>query len=442
MANNQNGENCYSYSIRLTSFIYLYDEPFTKQVLNQKSFNNSSIIQVGVLGNANCGKTSLINDISISCQAPLNSNIIFNADNSNTIYYKSVGDLLFMKAPSMNDLLINLEKYSFPQLVFDRLIMKKFIIGYFSWFSPILIIVVDSTSETDYEKYYYDIKQMRKSFEKLYIIHNISKYNEKNKSELFVKLENDKLYNKNTFLNLKLKMNSTYHYYVDTKDTSLIHLIYWSKTDDNNKDTTKVIKEKNKQMIEFLRANFQICQTKRMDVKKSFDQYLEAFASQLYEGNFKECIKSTEKESRLIKQYSFKHISDSFININVFPQKYIPSYQYHIETKENEKQLIIDFNLPTYVQFKAQSCTVIGDENVIKLKISFEKQTINANENEKTLIYYSNLIEKECEFKISIPTSICVIISNKQTRKEKNKISFRYTLLQDTEEENLIFDEV
>lgn len=439
----------YSYSITLTSFLNLYNEPFTKKSLDT-SFNDSPFIRIGVLGSEKSGKTTLINELSSKFSQITQSKtpIKFNGNSPDTIYYKSVSNLVFIKAPSMNNPIIKLSGYTPSQQLIERDIMKKFVVGYLAWYSYILIIVVDSNSETDYEQYYNEIKAMRNSNDNMIIVHNLSRYNDKRKTKLIKKLSNNKLYDANPYINMNIKTtdNTPEYYYKEINNPTIIHVLYEPKTLGELKaihDDTQNFKPKNTKVINNLLSRIQACipKEKESSVKESFNKYLEEFVSQLFENSPQPCIKSTEKENGLIVKCEYKHLTHSLVNINVISQGYYPNYSYHIEEIDNKSKLVIDLDIPSNAELKS-TVEINSGYNVLNYEVSIPNPSIICNDNNYKLIFESSqFFEEQFNFTINISTDECIILKHQTPER---KTAFRrqqliYDILQNTEE-SIIFN--
>lgn len=441
----QNQIPFYSYSITLTSFLNLYNQPFTKKLVDA-SFNNSPFIRIGVVGSEKSGKTTLINELSskFSQRTQSNAPIQFNGNSPDAIYYRSISNLLFIKAPSMNNPIIKLSGYTLSQLFIDRDIMKKFVIGYLAWYSDMLIIVVDSNSDTDYEQYYNEIKAMWNSND-IIIVHNLSKYNDKSKTQLMKRLSNNQLYDANPYINMNIKPtdNTLEYYYKDINNPTIIHVLYEPKTLDELKainDDTPNVKPNNTKVFNNLLSRIQTCipKAKGSSVKESFNTYLEEFASQLYENSPKPCIKSTEKENRLIAKLEYKHLTSSFVNINVISQVCYPNYSYHLEEIDNERKLVIDLDIPIYSQLKIKGIEVISTDNVLEFIISIKD--VKIGESKYRSNDYSNLPQNG-DFQIKIPVETCTIIKKNNVKPEiaNRRRRLIFEILQDEEEQVIEF---
>lgn len=182
----------YDYSISLSSFLALDKYPFIKSSISETQLKNNPFCIVSVLGSTQSGKTKFLSQLNNAFRSNTNQSYTYLPNQPDSLYFKSVTvknnkdiNSLFIKYPSFNSPLYNIEGISYKKLFHDRALIEKFSIGFLAKVSHTIIIMDNNcTFANDYRKYYHQILQMRHSNDVIFIIHNLSSITNQNKAYL------------------------------------------------------------------------------------------------------------------------------------------------------------------------------------------------------------------------------------------------------------------
>ena len=356
---------------------------------NYKKFKTEKILKIGVIGNANKGKSFLLSKIS---KMDLPSGMSIKTEGL-SIKYPDIEkyinrkiallDSAGLETPVLLSEEILDEKIKnelFKEKSREKLITELFLQNYIVNNSDILIVVVDCLSFSE-QKLLLKIKkevERAKRAMKLYIIHNLKAYTSVEQVKYYIK---NSLLKSVTFtleegppLNTKIESKTGVLFYErkkEDKDSDIFHLIYAN-------EESEAGKYYNKSTLDFIENSFQgITNYKEYDVIKSIkDRYIHVSEDIIEKTEKNEKITEEsfdDSDPKLIKLKDVKEITlkrcfiDELGFSNLKPNGFEPKY--NIFSKDNK--LIIRVEIPGNCDLQAER-EPSGDYNIIK--ISGEKR--------------------------------------------------------------------
>ena len=352
---------------------------------NYNKYKNQKLLKIGVIGNANKGKSFLLSKIS---KMNFPSGVSIKTEGLSIKYpdltqYTERKIVLLDSAGLETPVLIsepNLEKDKKNELFKDKsrekLITELFLQNYIINNSNILIVVVDSLSFSEQKLLMKVKKEMERSKINipLYIIHNLKTYTTKDQVEDYI---NNTLFKSATFdltqgLNISTRINNNsdqvYYYYEDSdeKQPKIYHLLY------ANEDSVAG-KIYNQYALNFIERSYQqMTDLKPLDIIKTIKERYIKVSQDIIEKNEKDenitidnfdstnpkLIKLKNENEIKLKRCLIDEIGFSNFKANGFEPKY------NIFKKDNK--LIVRVEAPGNCDLK-QKTEIQGEYNIIKL---------------------------------------------------------------------------
>ena len=352
---------------------------------NYNKYKDKELIRIGVIGNANKGKSYLLSKIS---QIDLPSGMSIKTEGL-SIKYPELAEhpdrqIVLLDSAGLETLVLipdkKLEKEKKNELFKDKsrekLITELFLQNYIINNSNILIVVVDSLSFSEQKLLMKVKKEMERSKINipLYIIHNLKTFTTKDQVEDYI---NNTLFKSATFdltqgLNISTRINNNsdqvYYYYEDSdeKQPKIFHLLY------ANEDSVAG-KIYNQYALNFIERSYQqMTDLKPLDIIKTIKERYIKVSQDITEKNEKDenitidnfdstnpkLIKLKNENEIKLKRCLIDEIGFSNFKANGFEPKY------NIFKKDNK--LIVRVEAPGNCDLK-QKTEIQGEYNIIKL---------------------------------------------------------------------------
>jgi len=351
---------------------------------NYKNFKSENILKIGVIGNANKGKSFLLSKIS---KMNLPSGVSIKTAGLSIKYpelkeFKNRKIALLDSAGLETPVLISkpildeIEKNKlFKDKSREKLITELFLQNYIVNNSDILIVVVDCLSFSE-QKLLLKVKkevEREKGTMNLYIIHNLKTFTSVNQVKDYIK---DTLLKSATFtlikgdiINTKIESKTGVFYFEkknEDKDSNIFHLIYAN-------EESEAGKYYNKFTLDFIENSFQgITNYQPYDVIESIkDRYIhisediiekteknEKITKESFDNSKPKLIKLKNEKEIILKKCFIDELGFSNLKSNGFEPKY------NIFSKDNK--LIIRVEIPGNCNIVADKDSM-GDYNIIKL---------------------------------------------------------------------------
>ena len=406
---------------------------------NYNKYKNQKLLKIGVIGNANKGKSFLLSKIS---KMNFPSGVSIKTEGLSIKYpdltqYTERKIVLLDSAGLETPVLIsdpNLEKDKKNELFKDKsrekLITELFLQNYIINNSNILIVVVDSLSFSEQKLLMKVKKEMERSKINipLYIIHNLKTFTTKDQVEDYIE---NTLFKSATFelkqgLNISTKIindsDQAYCYYeVNTrKDQKIFHLVY-------AKEGSEAGKIYNQYVLDSIENSYlYITNLKPFDIIKTIKERYIKVSKDIIEKNDKnenitmdsfdntnpKLIKLKNENEIKLKKYLIFELGFSNFTEDGFEPKY------NIFKKDNK--LIIRVETPGNCKIETSEIYINEEYNVIKL--TGEKKKDKEPENSDDNIYNLREIGK---FNLEIPLKMSEyhLINKLPSVKIKNGVS-------------------
>lgn len=405
---------------------------------NYKNFKSEKILKIGVIGNANKGKSFLLSKIS---KMDLPSGVSIKTAGLSIKYpetekFKNRKIALLDSAGLETPVLISkpiLDEKEKNKLFKDKsrekLITELFLQNYIVNNSDILIVVVDCLSFSE-QKLLLKVKkevEREKGTMNLYIVHNLKTYTSVKQVSDYIE---DTLLKSATFtlikgdiINTKIESKTGVFYFEkknEDKDSNIFHLIYAN-------EESEAGKYYNKFTLDFIENSFQgITNYKPYDVIESIkDRYIhisediiekteknEKITKEGFDNSKPKLIKLKNEEEIILKKCFIDELGFSNLKSNGFEPKY------NIFSKDNK--LIIRVETPGNCNLVADKDPE-GDYNLIKLSGEKKKDVEPAKLEDN--IYN---IREFGKFFLEIPikSKLYHIIDEKPSINQKKGVSF------------------
>ena len=394
-------------------------------------FKNKPLLKIGIIGNANKGKSFLLSKIS-KIEFPSGMSI---KTEGLSIKYPEINDLYKNRAIALLDsagletpvLLSDSESKKDKNELFreksrEKLITELFLQNYIVNNSDILIVVVDSVSFSEQKLLMKVKKEMERSkrFVPLYVIHNLKAYTSKKQVEDYIQ---ETLLKSATFslkraliLGVKIINKSGIHFYEDLNEKekekfpNIFHLIYANEYSDAGKIY-------NQYTLNFIEKTYQnITNLKEFDVIKTIkERYIniskdiiekteneKTLTEESFDNSDPKIIKLKNKNEIILKKCLIDELGFSNFKANGFEPKY------NIYNKDKNK-IIVRVEIPGNCDLNSE-VEIHGEYNIIKLTGEKKKDIEPANLEEN--IY--NLRENG-KFVLEIPLKFAEYrLSNKK----------------------------
>ena len=354
---------------------------------NYNKYKNESLLKIGVIGNANKGKSHLLSKIS---KMDLPSGVSIKTEGLSIKYpelsvFKDRKIVLLDSAGFETPVLISGEKSEnkeknkqFKEKSKEKLITELFLQNYIINNSNILIVVVDSLSFSEQKL----IMKVKKEMERskinipLYIIHNLKMYTTKEEVEDYI---NNILFKSATFtlkqgLNITMNMNSkeVYYYYEineekDQKGQNVFHLIYANE----GSEAGNIY---NPYVLEFMKNSFQQnTNLQPFDVIKTIkERYIKVSQDIIEKGDKDEKIDIKSFDTTNPKLIKLKNESEIKLKRCLIDEIGLSNFKangfepvYNIFKKDNK--LIVRVETPGNCKISTSKIETQEEYNVIKL---------------------------------------------------------------------------
>ena len=354
---------------------------------NYNKYKDESLLKIGVIGNANKGKSHLLSKIS---KMDLPSGVSIKTEGLSIKYpelsvFKDRKIVLLDSAGFETPVLISGEKSEnkeknkqFKEKSKEKLITELFLQNYIINNSNILIVVVDSLSFSEQKL----IMKVKKEMERskinipLYIIHNLKMYTTKEEVEDYIK---NILFKSATFtlkqgIKVTMNMNSVdvYYYYEineekDQKGQNVFHLIYANE----GSEAGNIY---NPYVLEFMKNSFQQnTNLQPFDVIKTIkERYIKVSQDIIEKGDKDEKIDIKSFDTTNPKLIKLKNESEIKLKRCLIDEIGLSNFKangfepvYNIFKKDNK--LIVRVETPGNCKISTSKIETQEEYNVIKL---------------------------------------------------------------------------
>ena len=405
---------------------------------NYDNYKKEENLKIGIIGNANKGKSFLLSKIS-KIKLPSSTSIrteglsikypdLEGYENRKIVLLDSAGlETPLLKdgkeVTSIDEKEEKKEKEIFREKSREKLITELFLQNFIINKSDVLIIVVGILTYSEQKLLnrikteFLKIRNKTKKDKPLFIIHNLMTYETTAQVEEYI---NDFLLKSATFdlkighnISTKESKKKGIYYYEKDLDQKIFHLIF-------ARDKTEAGDFFNDSTLEFFENNYQnIINLKSFDVieeiKDNFIEVskdiLEKTEQPLNKNNFdnsnKELIKLTNANNITLKKCLIDELGFSNLKANSFE----PTYNYYIK----DNQMIIGVEAPGNSSLKS-SFEYGGQYNMIRIKGNKKKDKFPENLTDN--IFYNR---EYGEFSIDIPINPEIIIKNTSPKCEEKK---------------------
>ena len=364
---------------------------------NYKLYKNKEIIKIGVIGNANKGKSFILSKLS-KINLPSGTSIrteglsikypeLKDFKNRKIVLLDSIG----LETPILRKNKISIKEELFEEKSRDNLMTELFLQNFIIYNSDILILVIDILTYSE-QKLLNRIKtQIIKSKlnKSLYVIHNLKTFVEKEQVENYIKKY---LLRSATFklkeghkISTTIKQNSGIYYYENNENIKIFHLIFAN-------EKSNAGNYYNNYTLEFLENSYQqIINLKPFDIINNIkERFIEESKELIDNSSFKSFLSINdlldnenilkEKKIRLkdkninikLKQFYINEIGISIMKNN----DYDPFY--NIYRKDN--QIIIKLESPGIdIKTIKSQIYISGKYNIIEIK-GIKKRDLDSGE--------------------------------------------------------------
>ena len=353
---------------------------------NYKLYKNKEIIKIGVIGNANKGKSFILSKLS-KINLPSGTSIrteglsikypdLEDFKNRKIVLLDSIG----LETPILRKNKISIKEELFEEKSRDNLMTELFLQNFIIYNSDILILVVDILTYSE-QKLLNRIKtQIIKSKlnKSLYVIHNLKTFVEKEQVENYIK----KYLLRSASFDLKeghytstiIKQNSGIYYYENNENIKIFHLIFAN-------EKSNAGNYYNNYKLEFLENSYQqIINLKPFDIINNIkERFIEESKELIDNSSFKSFLSINDllDNENILKEKKIR-LKDKYINIKL-KQFYINEIGisimknndydpfYNIYRKDN--QIIIKLESPGIdIKTIKSQIYISGKYNIIEIK--------------------------------------------------------------------------
>ena len=353
---------------------------------NYKLYKNKEIIKIGVIGNANKGKSFILSKLS-KINLPSGTSIrteglsikypeLKDFKNRKIVLLDSIG----LETPILRENNVLINKEYFKEKSRENLMTELFLQNFIIYNSDILILVVDILTYSE-QKLLNRIKtQIIKSKlnKSLYVIHNLKTFVEKEQVENYIK----KYLLRSASFDLKeghkisttIKQNSGIYYYENNENIQIFHLIFAN-------EKSNAGNYYNNYTLAFLENSYQqIINLKPFDIINSIkERFIEESKELIDNSSFKSFLSINDllDNENILKEKKIR-LKDKYINIKL-KQFYINEIGisimknndydpfYNIYRKDN--QIIIKLESPGIdIKTIKSQIYISGKYNIIEIK--------------------------------------------------------------------------
>ena len=364
---------------------------------NYKLYKNKEIIKIGVIGNANKGKSFILSKLS-KINLPSGTSIrteglsikypeLEHFKNRKIVLLDSIG----LETPILRKNKISIKEELFEEKSRDNLMTELFLQNFIIYNSDILILVVDILTYSE-QKLLNRIKtQIIKSKlnKSLYVIHNLKTFVEKEQVENYIKkyLLRSASFDlkEGHYISTKKEQNSGIYYYENNENIKIFHLIFAN-------EKSNAGNYYNNYTLEFLENSYQqIINLKPFDIINNIkERFIEESKELIDNSSFKSFLSINdlldnknilkEKKIRLKDKYINIKLKQFYINeIGISTMKnndYDPFY--NIYRKDN--QIIIKLESPGIdIKTIKSQIYISGKYNIIEIK-GIKKRDLDSGE--------------------------------------------------------------
>ena len=345
---------------------------------NYKLYKNKEIIKIGVIGNANKGKSFILSKLS-KIVLPSGTSIrteglsikypeLEHFKNRKIVLLDSIG----LETPILRENNVLINKELFKEKSRENLMTELFLQNFIIYNSDILILVIDILTYSE-QKLLNRIKtQIIKSKlnKSLYVIHNLKTFVEKEQVENYIKkyLLRSASFDlkEGHYISTKKEQNSGIYYYENNENIKIFHLIFAN-------EKSNAGNYYNNYTLEFLENSYQqIINLKPFDVLESIKErfknisngFIEKFSDEIvFDDSNPQKIKLKKPEEIILKRCFIDELGFSNLKANGFE----PTYNYY----QKDNNIIIRVEAPGNCELNS------------KIDFRGEKTIININGNKK-----------------------------------------------------------
>ena len=353
---------------------------------NYKLYKNKEIIKIGVIGNANKGKSFILSKLS-KINLPSGTSIrteglsikypeLKDFKNRKIVLLDSIG----LETPILRENNVLINKEYFKEKSRENLMTELFLQNFIIYNSDILILVVDILSYSE-QKLLNRIKtQIIKSKlnKSLYVIHNLKTFVEKEQVENYIKkyLLRSASFDlkEGHYISTKKEQNSGIYYYENNENIKIFHLIFAN-------EKSNAGNYYNNYTLEFLENSYQqIINLKPFDIINNIkERFIEESKELIDNSSFKSFLSINDllDNENILKEKKIR-LKDKYINIKL-KQFYINEIGisimknndydpfYNIYRKDN--QIIIKLESPGIdIKTIKSQIYISGKYNIIEIK--------------------------------------------------------------------------
>ena len=364
---------------------------------NYKLYKNKEIIKIGVIGNANKGKSFILSKLS-KINLPSGTSIrteglsikypdLEDFKNRKIVLLDSIG----LETPILRENNVLINKEYFKEKSRENLMTELFLQNFIIYNSDILILVIDILTYSE-QKLLNRIKtQIIKSKlnKSLYVIHNLKTFVEKEQVENYIKKY---LLRSATFklkeghkISTTIKQNSGIYYYENNENIKIFHLIFAN-------EKSNAGNYYNNYTLEFLENSYQqIINLKPFDIINNIkERFIEESKELIDNSSFKSFLSINDllDNENILKEKKIR-LKDKYINIKL-KQFYINEIGisimknndydpfYNIYRKDN--QIIIKLESPGIdIKTIKSQIYISGKYNIIEIK-GIKKRDLDSGE--------------------------------------------------------------
>ena len=364
---------------------------------NYKLYKNKEIIKIGVIGNANKGKSFILSKLS-KINLPSGTSIrteglsikypeLKDFKNRKIVLLDSIG----LETPILRENNVLINKEYFKEKSRENLITELFLQNFIIYNSDILILVIDILTYSE-QKLLNRIKtQIIKSKlnKSLYVIHNLKTFVKKEQVENYIKKY---LLRSATFklkeghkISTTIKQNSGIYYYENNENIKIFHLIFAN-------EKSNAGNYYNNYTLEFLENSYQqIINLKPFDIINNIkERFIEESKELIDNSSFKSFLSINDllDNENILKEKKIR-LKDKYINIKL-KQFYINEIGisimknndydpfYNIYRKDN--QIIIKLESPGIdIKTIKSQIYISGKYNIIEIK-GIKKRDLDSGE--------------------------------------------------------------
>ena len=353
---------------------------------NYKLYKNKEIIKIGVIGNANKGKSFILSKLS-KINLPSGTSIrteglsikypeLKDFKNRKIVLLDSIG----LETPILRENNVLINKELFKEKSRENLMTELFLQNFIIYNSDILILVVDILTYSE-QKLLNRIKtQIIKSKlnKSLYVIHNLKTFVEKEQVENYIKkyLLRSASFDlkEGHYISTKKEQNSGIYYYENNENIKIFHLIFAN-------EKSNAGNYYNNYTLEFLENSYQqIINLKPFDIINNIkERFIEESKELIDNSSFKSFLSINDllDNENILKEKKIR-LKDKYINIKL-KQFYINEIGisimknndydpfYNIYRKDN--QIIIKLESPGIdIKTIKSQIYISGKYNIIEIK--------------------------------------------------------------------------